>query len=89
MTHPIRTADPIHNSPLAVRARSLAVRARPGQSQPSQPGNTFPKTGLRPHRHHQHHGPDAPGQLERNETPDPVRSNALNVRFQDVRQRTA
>ena len=28
----------------------------------------------------------APGQLGRNETPDPVRSNALNVRFQGVRQ---
>ena len=26
-----------------------------------------------------------PGQLERHETPDPVRSNALNVRFHDVR----
>jgi hypothetical protein len=30
-----------------------------------------PKTGLRPHRHHQHHVPGTPGQLERDETPDP------------------
>jgi hypothetical protein len=28
----------------------------------------------------------APDQVERHETPDPVRSNALNVRFHGVRQ---
>ena len=46
---------------------------------------TASETGLRPHRHRQHHGPDAPGQLERHETPDPVRSNAVDVRFHGVR----
>jgi hypothetical protein len=44
------------------------------------------KTGLRAHRHHQHHGPGAPRQLERHETPDPVRSHAVNFRFHGVRQ---
>jgi hypothetical protein len=44
-----------------------------------------PKTGLRPRRHHQHHAPGAPGQLERHETPDPVRSDAVKPRFQCVR----
>ena len=85
MPCPIRTADhdnPIHNSP-------VAVRARPGQSLAPQPGDTFPKTGLRPCRHRQHHEPGAPGQLERHETPVSVRSNALNIRFQGVRPRTA
>ena len=85
MPRSIRTADhvnPIHNSPVAVRARL-------GQSLAPQPGDTFPKTGLRPRRHHQHHEPGAPGQLERRETPVSVRSNALNVRVQDVRQRPA
>jgi hypothetical protein len=43
------------------------------------------ETGLRPRWHHQHHGPCVPGQLERHETPDPVRSNAVNVRFHGVR----
>jgi len=43
-----------------------------------------PETGLRSHRHHQHHGPGAPGQPDRHETPDPVRSNALDVRFHAV-----
>jgi len=62
--------------------------ARPVPPAP-QPGDTLPKAGLRPRRHHQHHDPGAPGQLERHETPVSVRSNALNVRFQDVRQRTA
>jgi hypothetical protein len=50
-----------------------------------RPGGRFPKTELRSHRHHQQHGPGAPGQLERNETPVPVRSNALDVRFQSIR----
>ena len=43
------------------------------------------KTGLRPHRHHQHHALGAPSQPERHETPDPVRSNALESRFHCVR----
>jgi hypothetical protein len=30
----------------------------------------------------------APNQLERHETPDPVRSDAVDVRFHRVRQRT-
>jgi len=48
----------------------------------------LPETGLRSHRHHQQHDPGAPGQLERHDTPDPVRSNAVNVRFQRVRPQT-
>jgi hypothetical protein len=46
------------------------------------------KTELRPHRNHQHHGAGGLGPLERYETPDPVRSNAMNVRFHGVRPRT-
>jgi hypothetical protein len=53
---------------------------------PPETGGLVPETGLRAHRHHQHHGPDAPGQLERHETPDPVRSHAVNPGFQCVRQ---
>ena len=63
---------------------SASARPVPGPAA----GDTFPKTGPRPRRHHQHHDPGALGQLKRHETPDSVRSNALNVRFQDVRQRT-
>jgi len=44
-----------------------------------------PETKLRSHRNHQQHDPGAPGQLERHETPDPVRSNAVKSRFHDVR----
>ena len=51
-------------------------------------GGTVPETGLRSHRHRQHHGPGTPGQSERDETPVPVRSSALEARFQGVRQRT-
>jgi hypothetical protein len=51
-----------------------------------RPVGSFPKTGLRSHRHHQHHGSYAPDQFERHETPVPVRSNALEVRFHCVRQ---
>jgi hypothetical protein len=49
-------------------------------------GRLVPETGLRAHRHHQHHSPDAPGQLERHEIPDPVRSHVVKPRFQRVRQ---
>src|SRR5215470_16169187 len=45
-------------------------------------GGTFEETGLRTRWHHQHHDPYTPGQLERHETPDPVRSGAVNSRFQ-------
>ena len=47
-----------------------------------QPGGTFPKIGLRSRWNHQHHVPGAPGQLERYETPYPVRSDAVKPRFQ-------
>jgi hypothetical protein len=47
----------------------------------------FPKTGLRSHRYRQPHGPGALGQPERHETPDPVRSDAVESRFHGVRQR--
>jgi len=49
----------------------------------------FPKTGLRSHRHRQPHGPDALGQPERHETPDPARSDAVNSRFQGALYRAA
>jgi hypothetical protein len=42
----------------------------------------FPETGLRPRPHH--HPPGAPGHLERHETPDPLRSDAVKARFQRV-----
>jgi hypothetical protein len=51
-----------------------------------RPGGTFPKTGLRFHRHHQYHGSYAPDQLERHETADPVRSSAVKARIQCVPQ---
>src|SRR6185312_14402278 len=47
----------------------------------------FPKTGLRPHRHRQPHGPGALGQPERHETPDPARSDAVESRFHGARPR--
>jgi hypothetical protein len=49
-------------------------------------GRHVPETGLRARLHHQHHGSYAPGQLERHETPDPGRSDAVNPGFQYVRQ---
>jgi hypothetical protein len=51
-------------------------------------GHLFPETGLRSHRHHQHHDPCVPDPAERHETPDPVRSSAVEPRFHGVRQRT-
>ena len=53
-----------------------------------RPGGTFEKTGLRSRRHHQHHRPCVPDPVERYETPDPVRSDAVKARFHCVRQRT-
>lgn len=46
------------------------------------------KTGLRSHRHHQHHRTGGSEPLERHETPYPARSDAVKARFHDVRQRT-
>src|SRR5690242_5739620 len=48
-------------------------------------GGTFRETGLRSRRHHQHHGPRVPDQVERHETPDPVRSDAVRSRIHGVR----
>src|SRR6476619_191595 len=45
----------------------------------------FEKPGLRSRRHHQHHGPYVPNPVERHETPDPVRSDALKSRIHGVR----
>src|SRR5689334_23158424 len=50
------------------------------------PGEMFPKAGLTSHRHHQPHCPGRRDQLERYETPDPVRSNAVEPRFHCVWQ---
>jgi hypothetical protein len=47
----------------------------------------LPETGLRSRRHHQHHGPGAPDQLERHETPVPRRPDAVKALIQCVRQR--
>ena len=69
-------------------SRGCRVQAAPGQgclTDGPRPGGTSQKTGLRSRRHHQHHGSPAPDQLERHETPNPVRSNALEPRFQCVR----
>jgi hypothetical protein len=49
-------------------------------------GRLVPETGPKSHRHHQHHGLYVPDPMERHETPDPLRSNALESRFQCVRQ---
>jgi len=49
-------------------------------------GRPFLKTGLKSQRYHQHHDPGASGQLERHETPDPVRSSAVESRIQCVWQ---
>ena len=51
-----------------------------------RPGGTSLKTGLRSRRHHQPHGSYALDQLERHETPDPVRSDAVDSRFHGVQQ---
>src|SRR5262249_36586423 len=45
----------------------------PGQLEAAA-GGTAPETELSSRWHHQPHDPGAPGQLERDETPDPVRS---------------
>jgi hypothetical protein len=62
-------------------------RARPGKPRPApRAARHVPETGLRTRRHHQHHGSYALDQPERHETPDPVRSDAVNSRFHGVRQ---
>jgi hypothetical protein len=69
-------------------SRGCRVQAAPGQgclTNGPRLGGTSQKTGLRSRRHHQHHGSPAPDQLERHETPNPVRSNAVEPRFQCVR----
>ena len=65
---------------------ALALTAAMMMAARSGPGWLVPKTGLKSHRHRQQHGPGAPGQLERHETPDPVRPDAVNPRFHCVRQ---
>jgi len=60
-------ASPLVGARLAPRPRRLVPSAFPRER----------KTELRSHRHHQHHAPCVAGQLERHETPDPVRSNAV------------
>jgi hypothetical protein len=63
--------------------------ANAGYQQTLLPVVTRPakKTGLRSHRHHQHHRTGGSEPLERHETPDPVRSGAVEARFQCVRVR--
>jgi hypothetical protein len=62
------------------------ARARASPVPPPRAARHVPETGLRTRRHHQHHGSYALDQLERHETPDPVRSDAVNSRFHGVRQ---
>jgi hypothetical protein len=63
----------------------IARAARCHSANGPGPGGSYPKTELRSHRHHQHHDTGAPGQLERYETPDPLRSNAVEPRIQCIR----
>jgi hypothetical protein len=58
-------------------------------SQWAMAGDTSQKTALRSHRHHQHHRSGVPGQSERHETLDPVRSDAMDSRFHCVEQAPA
>jgi hypothetical protein len=64
--------------------RDSTRHGRPGSSGVGT-GRLVPEIGLRSRRHHQHHGSYAPGPMERHETPDPVRSYAVNSRFHGVR----
>ncbi len=57
-----RTPPPLPAMPRSIR------RPRQPHPQLALAGRLVPKTGLRPRRHHQHHDPGAPGQLERHET---------------------
>jgi uncharacterized protein len=81
---PLASYAPLVTRPGGLAWSFRAVRLASGP----WPYGTSRKTGLRTRRHHQHHGSYALGQLERNETPDPVRSDAVNPRFHCVRQQT-
>jgi len=63
--------------------------ANAGYQQTLLPVVTRPakKTGLGSHRHHQHHRTGGSEPLERHETPNPARSDAVKARFQCVRVR--
>ena len=92
-----KSAELVH-VPTAVRVVRIALPAQAG----IRPGSIdhatarcircrlrrhVQKTGIRTRWHHQHHDPGAPDQPERHETPDPLRSNALDSRFHRVRLR--
>ena len=64
-----------------VRAAGAHCRLASGPGR----GDSFQKTGLRSRRHHQHHGPFVPDPAQEPETPDPVRSDAVDSRFHGVR----
>jgi hypothetical protein len=70
----------------AVRVVLIRLPARAGTRPGSTRGQHHAAVPLRSHQHHQQHGPDAPDQLERHETPDPLRPGAVEARFQCVRQ---
>jgi hypothetical protein len=62
------------DGPFGMIAAMIMARAnRAAKAQAVAELAPFPKTGLRSHRHRQPHGPDALGQPERHETPDPAR----------------
>src|SRR5436190_2048842 len=65
----------------AVRVVLIRLPARAGTRPGSTRGQHHAAVPLRSHRHHQQHGPDAPDQLERHETPDPLRPDAVKARF--------
>ena len=68
----------------SVPARYRPRHARNGRGTFPEPPQHASRTGLRSHRHHQHRDPGDPDQLERDETPDPVRSGAVKPRIQCV-----
>ena len=80
----LRPLIPSPRSAASTFIRQLQLNT--GSANGRRPSGTSQETGLRTRRHHQHHDPGAPDQPERHETPDPARSDAVNSRFQHVRQ---
>ena len=68
------------------RRYAMIPNALSREAHPSRPAPQA--TRLRSRWHRQHHGPCILDQVERHETPNPVRSDAVDPRFHCVRQRT-
>ena len=71
-----RTLNILYDADAEYQQTLLPVVTRPAK-----------KTGLRSHRHHQHRRTGGSEPLEPHETPDPVRSSAVETRIQCVRVR--